>query len=90
MKTSNITKEELLEIIIFNDSLQGEIIFNEWEESTHQEKCINIGDAVLSAISDFRKEKQKLHQASLIRKQVNFDAPRSMLGCFHGIKPYNG
>jgi len=37
-----------------------------------------------------RKAKQKKHQAGLIRKEINFDAPRSMLGCYHGRKPYNG
>lgn len=68
VSSGNITKEELLQIIISNEALMDEIIFSEWEKGTHQEKCINIGDAIFAAIQDFKKAKLKKHQSGLLVK----------------------
>lgn len=68
MSSGNITKEELIKIIISSEALMDEIIFSEWEAGTHQEKCINIGDPIFEAIQDFKEAKQKEHQSRLIVK----------------------
>lgn len=90
MSSGNITKEDLISIIISSEALMDEIIFCEWEAGTHQEKCINIGDPIFEAIQDFKKKKLKEHQEGLTPKVINFDKPRSMLGCYHGTEPYSG
>jgi len=66
MRTSNITKQDFKDLL--TDELIDEILYSEWEENPHEKKCINIGDPIMDAISNFKKAKQKKHRLNLIVK----------------------
>lgn len=63
-----MTDEEILVMFMQDKALLDEIRVLAQEAGAYQEKCINIGDVVLSSIRDFNKAKQKKHREGLAFK----------------------
>jgi len=98
MKTRSDDFEQRLIKYMIDADMFSEIIEKHDDREGVSSTMADLGDIIHYAFEMLDAEdeeierlaKLKKHQAGLVRKEVNFDAPRSMLGCYHGNKPYNG